>query len=119
MPDFGLVPYEVTRTWTVLAAGPSDAAERARPGEHHDVVIVRTPCADWPAPCTHDPEHVRPDGARLAATDVLSAARALLEEALRLRMYGERAPGGDETWREWDRRTEEYLRSLPVRRNDG
>lgn len=46
-------------------------------------------------------------------------ARRLLEEALHLRMNGERAPGGNETWREWDTRTETFLRSLPVRRIDG
>jgi hypothetical protein len=37
---------------------------------------------------------------------------ALLEEALHLRMNGERAPGGNETWRDWDLRTETFLRSL-------
>jgi hypothetical protein len=36
----------------------------------------------------------------------------LLEEALHLRMNGERAPGGNETWREWDRKAEEYLRDV-------
>lgn len=36
----------------------------------------------------------------------------LLEEALHLRMNGERAPGGTETWRDWDRKTEVFLRSL-------
>jgi hypothetical protein len=30
--------------------------------------------------------------------------RALVEEALHLRMHGERAPGGTETWPEWDRK---------------
>jgi hypothetical protein len=36
----------------------------------------------------------------------------LLEEALFLRMNGERAPGGNETWRDWDGRAESFLRSL-------
>lgn len=36
----------------------------------------------------------------------------LLEEALFLRMYGERAPGGNETWHDWDLRAETFLRSL-------
>jgi hypothetical protein len=57
--------------------------------------------------------------AALEAAQTQPAARALLEEALFLRMNGERAPGGNETWRDWDRRAEEYLRSLPVRRSDG
>jgi hypothetical protein len=59
-----LVPYEVTRTWTVLATDPADAAERARPGEHQDVNIIRMPCPAWPGLCIHDPQHVRPEGGR-------------------------------------------------------
>jgi hypothetical protein len=37
-------------------------------------------------------------------------ATELLQYALHLRMYGERAPGGDETWAEFDRRAEQFLR---------
>jgi hypothetical protein len=71
MADPDLVPYEVTRTWTVLATDPADAAAQARPYEHQDVRITRMPCADWPAPCTHDPEHVRPrqDVSQLRTSD--------------------------------------------------
>ncbi len=36
----------------------------------------------------------------------------LIEEALHLRMNGERAPGGNETWADWDRRAEQYLREV-------
>jgi hypothetical protein len=37
------------------------------------------------------------------------------EEALFLRQHGERAPGGSETWRDWDLSAERVLRSgLPV-----
>jgi hypothetical protein len=36
----------------------------------------------------------------------------LLEEALHLRRNGEHAPGGNETWRDWDERAEKYLRGL-------
>lgn len=39
-------------------------------------------------------------------------AERLLNYALHLRQYGERAPGGDETWAEFDRRTEAFLRKL-------
>lgn len=35
----------------------------------------------------------------------------LLEEALHLRQNGERAPGGTETWRDWDRAAERFLRA--------
>lgn len=42
----------------------------------------------------------------------LGAAVKLLEYAMRLRMYGERAPGGDETWHEWATGAETFLRSL-------
>ena len=34
----------------------------------------------------------------------------LLEEALHLRVNGEWAPGGTETWAGWERETEEFLR---------
>jgi hypothetical protein len=38
-------------------------------------------------------------------------ATGLLEYALHLRMHGENAPGGSETWQEFDRRAEEFLRT--------
>lgn len=34
----------------------------------------------------------------------------LLEYALQLRIHGERAPGGNERWAEFDRRCEDFLR---------
>lgn len=54
------IPYQVTRTWTVLATDTQDATDKARPGEHHDSVVRPMPCGDWPAPCNHDPAHVHP-----------------------------------------------------------
>lgn len=60
MPE-NLVPYEVNRTWTVLAADPADAIERSQDIPHHDVQVRRMPCGDWPAPCNHTPAHVRPE----------------------------------------------------------
>ena len=45
--------------------------------------------------------------------DVAAAAVRLVEEALHLRMHGECAPGGNETWGEWDRKAEVFLRDLP------
>jgi hypothetical protein len=36
----------------------------------------------------------------------------LLEEALFLRMNGERPPGGTSNWRDWDSRAEVFLRGL-------
>jgi hypothetical protein len=36
----------------------------------------------------------------------------LLEEALFIRQNGERAPGGNENWRDWDLKAEWFLRSL-------
>lgn len=42
----------------------------------------------------------------------LVEALQLIEYALHLRQYGERAPGGNETWREFDTRAEEFLRRL-------
>ena len=39
----------------------------------------------------------------------------LLEEALHLLVNGERAPGGDETWGDWARKTETFLRAAARR----
>lgn len=45
------------------------------------------------------------------AVDVVGYdARRLLAYAMHLRQHGERAPGGDETWAEFDRRVEALLR---------
>jgi hypothetical protein len=44
------------------------------------------------------------------AEDRRQRATGLLEYALHLRMHGERAPGGNETWAEFDRRCEAFLR---------
>jgi hypothetical protein len=40
-----------------------------------------------------------------------TTALHLLEEALHLHVNGERAPGGGETWSQWERRVEEFLRT--------
>jgi hypothetical protein len=45
------------------------------------------------------------------AEDRAATAIRLLESALHLRMHGERAPGGTETWDRWDRDAEAFLRS--------
>ncbi len=39
-------------------------------------------------------------------------AKRLLEYALHLRMYGEGAEGGNESWHEFDRDCESFLRDL-------
>jgi hypothetical protein len=57
--------------------------------------------------------------ATLSATYQTPAVR-LLEEALFLRMYGERPPGsGNENWHDWDHKAEVFLRGLhPEPRED-
>jgi hypothetical protein len=54
------------------------------------------------------------DCGRVMADDLATAIR-LLEAALHLRVNGERAPGGNETWRDWHREAERFLRD----RGDG
>lgn len=56
----------------------------------------------------------RPWAATPVADDEATAIR-LLEEALHLRMNGERAPGGNETWRDWDMRAEQFLQERLAR----
>ena len=46
----------------------------------------------------------------MTSSDLTTAIR-LLEAALYLRQNGERAPGGNETWAHWERRTEAFLRT--------
>jgi len=41
----------------------------------------------------------------------LDRANRLIRYALHLRINGERAPGGDETWAQWDRDADDYLRA--------
>lgn len=70
---------------------------------HSFVAAVRPAAgAAIAGPDSPDPPGVEEERARL---------RAVLEEALHLRMCGERAPGGSETWRDWDRKAEQVLRA--------
>lgn len=57
--------------------------------------------------------------ARAASQQDLTAAERQRDDAIRLliyalhlRMHGERAPGGDETWSQFDRDAEAYLRRI-------
>lgn len=57
---------------------------------------------------------------RAEAPDLrLTTPRGLVEYALHLRMNGERAPGGDETWRAWEGAAERYLRNVAAGRESG
>lgn len=58
-----------------------------------------------------------PDQVTVRGSDPDLAIR-LLQDAFFLRQNGENAPGGTETWREWDGRCEAFLRSLlPAQRH--
>lgn len=64
--------------------------------------------------------HMSSQGSNLDDNETYFSLRAkhvraikLVEYALHLRMYGERAPGGEETWREFDQQAELFLRQLP------
>jgi hypothetical protein len=73
---------------------------------------------DWPGSYYDDRGALTPLGqAMMDAADAKGATRRqtairLLEEAFHLRMNGERAPGGNETWQDWDRRAETFLRDI-------
>ena len=54
------IPWQVTRTWTVMAVNQEHALSRATPGTHQDVSIKRLPCDNWPASCRHIPSHATP-----------------------------------------------------------
>lgn len=78
----------------------------------------RGPCLLRPDHWDEYPYHARPVSGGFdtwgepAPPDDPEAVR-LLKYALHLRMHGECAPGGDETWAQFDREAEAYLRSLP------
>ncbi len=50
--------------------------------------------------------HPSPDGP--SPLLLAEEAERLVREALHLRMYGECAPGGNETWRDWEREAEAW-----------
>jgi hypothetical protein len=56
-----------------------------------------------------------PAGMLASMTSDEDTAIRLLEEALHLRRNGERAPGGNETWADWTRRSERFLRERLTR----
>jgi hypothetical protein len=57
---------------------------------------------------------------KLTAGLYTSPLTRLAEEALFLRQNGERPPGGNENWRDWEARAETLLRStLPPEREEG
>ena len=66
--------------------------------------------------CRREPMiwHLYPFQAIEATVRAVEAERDVLKrfvvEAMHLAQYGERAPGGDETWGEWFARAENYLR---------
>jgi hypothetical protein len=68
-----------------------------------DGASSRTVCTD--ASC-----HIHHGGEWIGEWDGSTESRRLVEDALWLCMYGERAPGGAETWAEWTARAEKYLR---------
>jgi hypothetical protein len=54
-------------------------------------------------------------GGAVTAEDEATAI-CLLEEALHLRRDGERAPGGNENWPDWERKTERFLLEQRIER---
>ena len=87
---------------------------RYGPLEHgSDVVTLPTPI-DLPAP-EPGPSWGGNYGMQVfveGTPTLVERGRRLLAEALHLRMFGEHAPGGAETWAMWDRAAEDYLRSF-------
>lgn len=99
LDDIGARNY----TETACEFGPSVSMESRLAGEleRYAFILQRV-----------GPGKLTPHEARKKADERADAAVKLLEEALHLRMNGERAPGGTETWADWDRAVETFLRSL-------
>lgn len=72
--------------------------------------------ADYRAEIAEAETQIRELNTQLAARDTVKEERdqlkKLTEEALHLRMYGERAPGGNENWHDWDTKTDRALRAM-------
>lgn len=88
-------------TETACEFGPSVSTEVKLAGEFERYTFILQRVG---------PGKLTPHEARKKAENRADAAERLLEEALHLRMNGERAPGGNETWRDWDRKADAYLR---------
>lgn len=91
----------------------AEACDGVRLGEYERRIVLRL--TDEPVACAAVAAVIR--RARETGTTAREARMAdgeairLLEEALHLRANGERAPGGNETWRDWDRKAERFLRA--------
>jgi len=133
-PNVAPTDAERDRIWQQVAAEQA-AIRTAEPAEDgrslpYDAVDLAPayldvrPNVPWPRPPAV-PEPVEPTDVPLAAweiehlgreadppvSDDLALARGLLEYALHLCVNGERAPGGDETWAEFARNAETWLRA--------
>jgi hypothetical protein len=109
-------PYRDDPRWSPWTRWVEPEARRAhdlsrtiRKRLAEDGIVIRGPDGAvpglWPELPMYVAEHAR--------------AVMLLREALHLRMNGERAPGGNENWRDWDRKAERFLQGLlPPERED-
>jgi hypothetical protein len=75
-----------------------------------DLTDRRTPTRNAHAAAAQAPERQRDRADRIGQS--LIGAVKLLEYAMHLRKHGENAPGGTETWAQFERDCETYLRKL-------
>lgn len=99
--------YQSMRAWCRLNGMRGQISRR----ENGRVLSVRIRPDDRPAEREQVIKAIR-DKSRNEIGRSLIEAVQLLEYGLHLRMHGENAPGGTETWREFDQRTEAFLRQL-------
>ena len=96
------------RAWADLAYQMWALIGRSEPRTHVNVIDWGYTRTDLSAKLT-----ALLDGQEAPASADLHEARSLLEYALHLCKHGEKAPGGGETWAEFGRRAEEFLRWGP------
>lgn len=99
--------WESMRSWCRINQMHGQISRR----EHGRILSVRIRPLDRQDGRAHIIAAIR-DRSRTEIGRSLIEAVQILEYGLHLRMHGECAPGGTETWREFDSRTEDFLRRL-------
>lgn len=121
-PDWRSCKYDSNLAWERFAEAAAAQVEAAVSVVRAQVERANQHADEWAATADRWTHRAAENGRRAKAAE--ADLRALLEErdslkeaveyALHLRMYGERAPGGDETWGKWESMAESRLRALPM-----
>ena len=88
-----------------------EVEHRGYPCQIHELRMMANALRTWAEGVGSSPMQALRE-TKAAAREDRRALKKLAEYALHLRMYGEHAPGGNETWQRWDSMAENTLRNL-------